>query len=1005
MQESSIGPRHRNHNEPTHPMPRITRIAGSFVAVMAAYWAYALLAVPWIEPPADPRMQLAAAERDPDAGRDLIGHRMKRLAPLFPKDAWELQNPKILESEQVKLLMEDYHNIGDGRVEIRPCTLIFTPEKTDLSTSDRLRQAVIMEVPDGAMLEFDQPLDLRRMKVGKLVGGQLNGRITVRSDGERPGPEDDLMIVTRDVELTERHVWTPQAVDFRLGPNFGHGRQMHIKLLQGRTAESGQDGLRIGGVELFELRHLKRLHLELAASRAVFGKQTTQKSPSRASAAPSGDLPVEITCQGAFRYHVIDKVATFEDRVDVLQLHPEGASDRLSCELLSLFFTERPLPTADAASTDWNLRPERLEARGNPIVLSAPSRDLDARGERLDYDFASGRIALRAADQVMLAQAESEIHARTLQYQPSPTGGLGQIIAEGAGWLRGQTSERPNEQLRACWSRRLQVRPERRNQVISLLGNAGLQYAGVGRLDAEQIHFWLVEGDGKAHRRQPNLQPDRMLAQNGVRLDSPQLSGQVEELRIWFESIGGHNGIPSGVNAPDGRRMSHAVSRLPPTGPTPPSEPPRQHFEISGRLLLGKVLLSGTSQANLAELTIEDGVRFVETQTSQPGQRPLLITGDRLHVTDATEPHASVVVTGKPALLEARGLSLTGTNLNLNRGTNRMWIDGAGQLGLPLDRDLDGRQLPTPTKLNVDWQDRMVFDGRRLRFETSVVAATDNQRLQTETLDVHLKHPMRFAEAEFRREPQVESIVCQGGVVMENRTRDGSELLSHERMVVDDLSINLLSGALTAAGPGRLESIRRGSGNPLDLRAQSARRTAPTEPQPPSEAASSGLQALDVRFQGAISGNVHYRELTFHDQVRTAYAPAESWQTRLDPADPDALGPDGVVLHCDRLRVTQMTTPLEGRTSMELEAAGNTVVEGNTFTARASRISYAEAKDLLVLEGSGRTDAELFRQERVGGATSKAAARKILYWPKTNRLNVEGARSLELSSFSLGDGS
>ena len=31
----------------------VTRIAGSFAIVVIAYWAYALLAVPWIEPPVD----------------------------------------------------------------------------------------------------------------------------------------------------------------------------------------------------------------------------------------------------------------------------------------------------------------------------------------------------------------------------------------------------------------------------------------------------------------------------------------------------------------------------------------------------------------------------------------------------------------------------------------------------------------------------------------------------------------------------------------------------------------------------------------------------------------------------------------------------------------------------------------------------------------------------------------------------------------------------------------
>ena len=57
-----------------------------------------------------------------------------------------------------------------------------------------------------------------------------------------------------------------------------------------------------------------------------------------------------------------------------------------------------------------------------------------------------------------------------------------------------------------------------------------------------------------------------------------------------------------------------------------------------------------------------------------------------------------------------------------------------------------------------------------------------------------------------------------------------------------------------------------------------------------------------------------------------------------------------------------MLLPVGGRRAVELEALGNAVVENITFTARGNRITYAEAKDLLILEGNGRSDAELLQQ-------------------------------------------
>ena len=77
-----------------------------------------------------------------------------------------------------------------------------------------------------------------------------------------------------------------------------------------------------------------------------------------------------------------------------------------------------------------------------------------------------------------------------------------------------------------------------------------------------------------------------------------------------------------------------------------------------------------------------------------------------------------------------------------------------------------------------------------------------------------------------------------------------------------------------------------------------------------------------------------------------------------------------------------------GRSS--LEALGNTVVEGTTFTARGNRITYAEAKDLLILEGDGRNDAELFRQLQPGAPRDHHAAQEILYWPKTKQFRIIG---------------
>ena len=240
--------------------------------------------------------------------------------------------------------------------------------------------------------------------------------------------------------------------------------------------------------------------------------------------------------------------------------------------------------------------------------------------------------------------------------------------------------------------------------------------------------------------------------------------------------------------------------------------------EVTGRLLRACVLLGQQQQAALSDLTIEDGVQLRETQTSQPGEGPMLIRGDRLHAANVSAPNATVTITGGPARFEARGLGLTGSNINLDRGRNRLWISGPGQMDLPMTADLQGQPLAVPAVLTVDWHRAMDFDGGKATFDESVVAAAPRLQSQAETMqfelhtakmDVQLQRPIRFSDPKMEGRPQVEEIRCYGGTNMKNRTFDaGRQLASFEQLQVADLGVNVLSGELNAGGPGWINTVR-----------------------------------------------------------------------------------------------------------------------------------------------------------------------------------------------------
>jgi len=995
-------------------MPRILRSSISFAVVVVAYWAYALLAVPWIEPQAQRQNSRDRFERDRMAARQDMRRRLHELEGIFPAGSWALENAKILQSEQVKLLIRDYSNLGDGRVEIRPCAMVYTPDGPAQTAEERKRQSVVLEAPEGALLQFDSPFDLGKAKIGRLVKGRLKGRITIRSDNKLPGPQDDLLVVTRDVDISEHAVSTPFEVEFRYGPNHGRGRQMLIKLLPGDPASAGQGpGPSIGGVELFEIKQLERLHLDFGDQ----GLLPAQPSlvPRRPGAAAA---PIEISCRGPFRFRPVQQLITFEDRVDVLRLHPNGPGDQLNCETLAIYLA-RPrggvpgrVDAKGKMSGTLDLQPRRIEARGRPVVVRAPSQDLDVRGERLEYDFQAARILLDGQGEVVLRQGANEIHAVSVQYQSAGPGRLGQAAAQGPGWLRAKVADRNAEPLGARWNGLLRLRPDEGRQAISLTGGAELTYGAVGQLNAGEIHFWFFEPPPGASAgpaspaKQPQLQPDRMLARQQVRLQAAQLSAAVDELGVWFQvaARGGPPGAPNSqpassatagtgpVSAPAGAPQAPGAAIAAASGEPPK---PQQHFDVVGNLLRCRLLLRQEAQtaAELSELMVDGNVRFQETQVAQPNEQPLLVTGDRIQVLDADKPCAAVTVTGSPAHFEYRGLGLTGTNINLNRGTNRLWIDGAGQMDLSVDRDLEGRPLSGPQAMQIQWQRQMNFDGRTAHFEETVVASNQLQRLRTESLNVSLRRSIRFDAEAARQQPQLEEIRCAGGALMEGQTFDGQGPLSRDTLQVVDLRANLISGDTRASGPGWMTSVRWGTSDPMAARSPQPA-GAPGDPTGPAQ---NELMYLNVRFQGAIAGNLHRKEMAFEHQVKTTYGPVDSWDAKLDPDCLESLGTRGIFLSCDRLAVVQMPSPTGQRPAVEMEATGNTLVENPGFTARALRMTYSEAKDLLVLEGDGRTDAELSAQKYVGGPVSNFAARKILYWPSTRRLSVDGVRSLELN--------
>ena len=293
------------------------------------------------------------------------------------------------------------------------------------------------------MLKLDSPLDLKTGRMGKIIGGKLVGEVNIFSQNRLPGPEDDLHIRTSQVELSNARLVTDDMVHFRLGPHAGRGRRLRIDLEQKENAK-GMDGL--SGVKSLEL--LEEVWMRMLAGADLLQTPTPPETTAPTTSPSRQPTPLEITCGGRFRFDLQDASATFNDLVHVTRINPIGPSDQLDCAQLSLFFRPKAGKAAQASKT-MQLEFDHLAAHGFPVVVRSPLRDLEARGDLLEWDDATRTLRLSASSpvnggnepvrQAHLRQGSNQLWAVEVQCQMDAAGQISAGHALGPGARPGQT--------------------------------------------------------------------------------------------------------------------------------------------------------------------------------------------------------------------------------------------------------------------------------------------------------------------------------------------------------------------------------------------------------------------------------------------------------------------------------------------------------------------------------------------------------------------------------------
>ncbi len=507
--------------------------------------------------------------------------------------------------------------------------------------------------------------------------------------------------------------------------------------------------------------------------------------------------------------------------------------------------------------------------------------------------------------------------------------------------------------------------------------------------------------------------PVKMLAQENVHAVTDQFKVETEQLEIWFDHP--DSASPGAIVAQESAvgATPAAQETSPPTALTGAPDLQREvkRLELSGdqiRLWLWMV----KPRPVVHEATVSGQVRLAQLAPIPTDPIPFLVTGDMLQLRTDQLDRSTIDVRGnaeRPARVQAQGMLLESSNLHVSQRENLIRSEGPGRTRLPARANHDRPRaagehaLSSNAPIWISWQGGMDFDGQLIRFMkqvevSGIYTSKSGEQLYLRSIGDQLHATLnRYVEFNKTKKPHDLDVVelhFLGNVFTKNQTYGpDNAMISQDQMKARDLTLDRRTGQFNAQGPGWVTTTRIDKGElGNQVGAATPNRVAPTRS---GVGGQEKLVYLRIDFQNAIQGNLDLREGEFVHRVRTVYGPVLAWDQTLDPDRRGGLGPQGIVMTCNQLKVAEMGTGK--RRAIEMSAVGNTVVEGNEFLARADRLTYVEAKQQLILEGVGRNFATLQKRGRIGAKADEFQAEKIIYGVKSGQHEVFGAKSLNFN--------
>jgi hypothetical protein len=1013
----------------------------STVALAGVYVVFRLLTSPFLDVAREKRTftKVETSDSEPEFRQIAV--------KWFPRDDWVAKSALHFRHGERYVYFGDYDLVDipeqTPTVNFRPVAMLWRGDSGDVP---------IRLVAKTAQLQHSKRFSLLNMDLGRITGGRLTGGVRIR------GPQGlQINVPTLHVSADSMKLWSSDPVEFAWEGHRGRassGIDVYLQsdtgdgltnvsnvsrvVLNGRVVcDFSLPGQRAGDEELkFKISAAQGFNYDFTTMTGIFqgisAHPDTQNSTS--------DKPIKL-----------------DEEVLVQRINTDGTIDQLVCPELQLQFRNE-ISNESGVTKDDRLHLAHITAWGKQVAFSSPQRSLTVLANNLQYSVDERLIEIKNTKVdhtgrqyfVDVRQQGARLKVPRIRIMHDDDDSIQRVECLGTGMLSTKqpsdrqipdsaATRRTRGAFAATWrqSMTLQLGSDGTTRIVTLKEGASVAQPEAGlKLSARTIAMKLsASAPGASVDKRmthpsgivrsvskptsdselslANLTPEILTATENVVLTSPDNNGRLrEKLTVRFEDM------ITGTSQNDPK--SGVVRSVAQTNSAEPLLLPKTNVASSGNRVS---FVSDTLDA-IVRISVESDNREIEfhnlwlkgnvkvVRQAQKAEDGFTATGNQLFAAKGLHDNREVQLFGDPARVTRLTETLEGPRIDLEELSRQAKVVGSGRIRFITDRGFDGQALPEATPIDIYWSDHMEFQGRRAHFVGNIRVIMNNgttQRMEVTCsgLDVYFDRDIalgqptsdgNFIAVESGNDRAsasgpIELIECHSHVVVKiDQIEDGVTSARHNAEFAD-LSVNLRTGDFNAIGRGFLSSISPDRNGQLQGSSPAIARA-----NTPAQTHETAFVFMKADFIGEVKGNLHRKEATLSHHVEAVVSPARRVDEKInfDRIATAQLPERAGILSAEHLTISAVPVADSESDSFAIVARENARLESQTISGTADIITYDHSKEQFILRAEGRGSATVNHRSGLNSKFNKLVGKRFEYYRRTNQLNAEEIRSLDV---------